>query len=324
MKLKEVLEFLADKIDGVEVGDGFCDDFEILGIESPKLAESGYITFLEKDKYIIDIQNTNASMIIAREIHKEILPKNRIVVISKNPYLIMAYLTKLFAKPLFSSTISPSISISAVIKNNVTIGNGSKIGDNTLIMSGVVIGENVEIGDNCIIYPNVCIYNDTKICSSVAIHANSVIGGDGFGYAHTASGEHIKIYHNGVVIIEDDVEIGSNVSVDRAVFGETRIKKGVKIDNLVQIAHNCVLGEYSIIVSQVGLSGSTSTGRNVVLGGQAGSVGHLHIGEFSQIGAKSGITKDVKPFSKMAGYPLLPLQDWLKTHAITRKLLKSK
>uniref|UniRef100_UPI003A8BB76B UDP-3-O-(3-hydroxymyristoyl)glucosamine N-acyltransferase n=3 Tax=Helicobacteraceae TaxID=72293 RepID=UPI003A8BB76B len=207
---------------------------------------------------------------------------------------------------------------------NAVIGNGSKIGANCTIMSSVTIGENVKIGANCVLFPGVCIYNDCEIGDNVRIHANSVVGSDGFGYAHTKEGKHIKIYHNGKVVLENDVEVGANTTIDRAVFGQTRIKQGTKIDNLVQIGHNCNIGEYSIIVSQAGISGSTTTGRNVVLGGQSGSAGHLHIGDFTQIGARGAISKSLPAFGKFSGHPLLPIQDWLKLQALLKKMLKKK
>ncbi|PZT48431.1 UDP-3-O-(3-hydroxymyristoyl)glucosamine N-acyltransferase [Helicobacter valdiviensis] len=294
---------------------------EITAIESPQVAEHSHITFLEKDKYKEEIKKSKAGAVLLRSCDIEALNKEAIGLISPAPYLAMAYLTRFFQKPLFHKKEEAIISSSAEIFQNVVIGKGSSIGAGTILMAGVVIGENVSIGKNCILYPNVCVYNDTLIGDDVTIHANSVIGSDGFGYAHTQNGEHIKIYHNGRVVLEDCVEIGSNTSIDRAVFGETRIKKGVKIDNLVQIGHNCIIGEHSIIVSQAGISGSTTTGRNVVLGGQSGSAGHLHIGEFTQVGARGAISKSLPPFGKFSGHPLLPINDWLKLQAKLKKLI---
>lgn len=298
------------------------ESLEISKIESPKEAKSNHLTFLEKEQYLEAIKHTHAKVILVRKEFLKALPQSSYAFVTPNPYLAMAYLTQKFAKPLFSLNVPPKIASNVQIASNVTIGNGSEIGENSILCAGVVIGENVKIGQNCVIFPNVCIYNDCSLGDRVRIHANSVIGSDGFGYAHTQKGEHIKIYHNGRVVIENEVEIGSNTSVDRAVFGETRIKKGAKIDNLVQIGHNCLIGEYSIIVSQAGISGSTTTGRNVVLGGQCGSAGHLHIGEFTQIGARGAISKSVPPFGKYSGHPLLPLNDWLRLQALFKKMLK--
>ena len=232
-------------------------------------------------------------------------------------------LTKHFVKPLIRDGKNPEIDETAQIEPNVMIGKNTKIGKNVLIMSGVVVGCDVEIGDNSVIYPNVTIYNDTKIGCNVKIHSGAVIGSDGFGYAHTKTGEHIKIYHLGYVELEDDVEIGANTTIDRGAFGKTIIKKGAKIDNLVQIGHNCEVGEYSILVSQSGLAGSTKLGRNVVMGGQAATSGHLEIAPFTQIAARGGVTKTIKQAGIYGGFPLYPQKTWLKLQAKISKLLKS-
>jgi len=190
-------------------------------------------------------------------------------------------------------------------------------------LAHVYIGTNVVIGDNTVIYPSVTVYRDCKIGNDCMIHANTVIGSDGFGFATNNLGEHKKIYQNGNVVIEDDVEIGSNVSIDRAVFGSTLIKKGVRIDNLVQVGHNCEIGEYCVMVSQVGLAGSSKFGRNVVMGGQAATSGHLEVAAFSTFAARSGITNSIKePGKTYAGFPLMGHRQWLKLQAKLAKLIK--
>ncbi|WP_104721670.1 UDP-3-O-(3-hydroxymyristoyl)glucosamine N-acyltransferase [Helicobacter mesocricetorum] len=322
LKEKGILEGVVQNKDGKWVEHHPFQPCEIQAIESPELATKEHITFLEKEKYASSVLTTKAAAVILRRAYLKYLPKESLGILTSNPYLAFAYLTHFFAKPLFGNSKEPILGEGVQIAENAVIGKGSVIGEGCVIMAGVVIGENVQIGKNCVIYPNVCIYNDCEIGGNVRIHANSVIGSDGFGYAHTQNGEHIKIYHNGKVVLEEEVEIGSNTSIDRAVFGETRIKKGVKIDNLVQIGHNCCIGEYSIIVSQAGLSGSTTTGRNVVLGGQSGSAGHLHIGEFTQIGARGAISKSLPAFGKFSGHPLLPIQEWLKLQAFLKKMIK--
>ena len=233
LKEKEVLEQVLEWRGSWEKHSNLFDTQEISHIKPPLEADDSCITFLEKDKYLSEITQSKAKIILTRSVYLQHIPKTALAFICENPYLAMAYLTKFFAKPLFSSKTPPKIATNTTIAANDTIGNGSEIEENTIIMAGVVIGENVKIGKNCILYPNVCIYNDCEIGENVIIHANSVIGSDGFGYAHTKNGEHIKIHHNGKVVLEDEVEIGSNTSIDRAVFGETRIKKGTKIDNLV-------------------------------------------------------------------------------------------
>ena len=174
------------------------------------------------------------------------------------------------------------------------------------------------------IHANAVIYNDTIIGERCIIHANAVIGSDGFGYAHTKTGEHVKIYHNGNVVLQDEVEIGACTTIDRAVFGSTIVKRGSKIDNLVQIGHNCELGQNCLIVSQVGLAGSTTLGRNVVMGGQSGSGGHVSVGDFAQIAARGGISKDLAGGKNYAGHPIMELSEWFKLQAKIVRFFKDK
>lgn len=323
LKKNDALECVMQNVEGTwREHSNFFDNIVITNLESPHDAREDSLTFLEKEQYFDAIQQSKAKAILVRKNHLHTLPHTAFALVCENPYLAMAYLTEYFAKPLFSATAQPKVDASAKIANNVTLGNGCVIGANCVVMAGVVIGENVKIGANCVLFPNVCIYNDCILGDNVRIHANSVIGSDGFGYAHTKDGRHIKIYHNGIAVLEDDVEIGANTTIDRAVFGQTRIKCGVKIDNLVQIGHNCNIGAFSIIVAQAGISGSTTTGRNVVLGGQSGSAGHLHIGDFTQVGARGAISKSLPANGKFSGHPLLPIQDWLKLQALLKKMLK--
>jgi len=155
------------------------------------------------------------------------------------------------------------------------------------------------------------------------IHAGTVIGSDGFGYVHTKKGDHIKLYQNGNVVIEDDVEIGANSTIDCAVFGSTLIKQGSKIDNLIQIGHNCIVGEHCIMVSQSGLAGSTTLGRNVVMGGQSATAGHLNIAAFTTLAARSGVTKSITKTGVYSGFPLMEHKSWLKLQAKLAKILQS-
>jgi len=314
MKLTQIAKIL-------EIETNIESDKEIIGMNTLKEAKENEISFFDNKKYLQDLSNTKAGAVILKPEFKDYLPKETIGLFTSEPYLKMAILTKYFAKPLIRQG-EPIIDKSAVIMENVSIGANTKIGKNVLIMSGAVIGADCEIGDDTIIYPNVTIYNDTKIAKQVKIHAGSVIGSDGFGYAHTNTGTHIKIYHLGYVEIEDDVEIGANTTIDRGAFGKTIIKKGSKIDNLVQIGHNCEVGEYSILVSQSGLAGSSKLGRNVVMGGQAATAGHLEIAPFTQIAARGGVTKTIKQRGIYAGFPLLPHKTWLKLQAKISSLLK--
>jgi len=181
----------------------------------------------------------------------------------------------------------------------------------------------VTIGDNVILYPNVSVYRDCVIGNNVMIHSGSVVGSDGFGYAHTKLGEHIKLYQNGNVVLEDDVEIGANTTIDCAVFGSTVIKQGSKIDNLIQIGHNCVVGEHCIMVSQSGLAGSTTLGRNVVMGGQSATAGHLTVAPFTTLAARSGVTKSITKGGVYSGFPLMEHKIWLKLQAKLAKILQA-
>jgi UDP-3-O-[3-hydroxymyristoyl] glucosamine N-acyltransferase len=210
------------------------------------------------------------------------------------------------------------------IDKRVRFGKNVKLGDNVTIMAGAYIGDSVTIGSNTLIYPNVTLYHHTTIGSDCILHAGVVIGSDGYGFAHTKMGEHVKIYQNGNAIIEDEVEIGANSTIDRAVFGSTYIRKGTKIDNLVQVGHNCDIGEYSLMAGQAGLAGSTTTGRNVIFGGQSGTAGHLHIEAFTTIAGKSGVTKSLKGGRTYAGFPAIEHKNWLKLQAKISGLIKRK
>jgi len=309
MKLSEIAKLLEVEMVG--------DDKEISGMNTLLHADENEISFFHNGKYLKELPLTKAGAVILDKEFVKALPVNTTALISDEPYLKMALLTKHFVKPLKREG-EKSIDESADIAENVTIGGGSEVGANTLVMSGVSIGGNVTIGENVTIYPNVTIYNDTQIGDNVTIHAGAVIGSDGFGYI----GEHVKIYHLGNVVIEEDVEIGANTTIDRGVFGSTIIKQGSKIDNLVQIGHNCEVGEYSIMVSQSGLAGSTKLGRNVVMGGQSAVAGHLSIAPFTQIAARGGVTKTIKESGIYGGFPLMPQKTWLKLQAKIGRLLK--
>jgi UDP-3-O-[3-hydroxymyristoyl] glucosamine N-acyltransferase len=314
MRLKELTKLLELSFDG--------RDFEISAINTLKDADKDEISFLDNKKYIDTLKETKAGAVFIKEEFASLLPAGVEAIVSDNPYLSMAKASKYFAKKLIREEKQSTISAKANIDKSVHIGNGVVIEDDVVILANVVIGEEVTIAKGTIIYPNVTIYNDAKIGERVTIHANTVIGSDGFGYAHTQDGEHVKIYHNGKVVIENDVEIGANSSIDRAVFGKTIIKEGTKIDNLVQIAHNVEIGVRNIIVSQVGISGSSKLGRNVVMGGQSATAGHLEIGDFATIAARGGVTKSIEGKKVYSGFPLMEHKDWLKLQAKISKFFK--
>jgi len=315
MKLFEIAALLG--CSGVE------DSIDIKGMNTLREASEGEISFLSDSKYEKELEGTKASAVILPSAKAHLLPKGVIALVSEEPYMSVALLSKHFAKPIRSSEVSPVIGDGSVIYPSAHIENGASVGSNCTIMSGVYIGAEAVIGDDVVLYPNVTIYRDCVIGNRVMIHAGSVIGSDGFGYAHTAMGEHVKLYQNGNVVIEDDVEIGANTTVDCAVFGSTIIKQGSKIDNLVQIGHNCVIGEHSILVSQTGLAGSTTLGRNVVMGGQSATAGHLSIAPFTTMAARSGVTKSITNKGVYSGFPLMEHKMWLKMQAKLAKMLES-
>ncbi len=299
-------------------------DFVISAINTLVDAKGNEISFFDNKRYLDDLKNTSAKAVFISQEFVEFLPEGSGAIICENPYLSMAKATAYFAKPLIREGKKPDLDSSIMIGKNVHIGNGATIGKNVTILDGAYIGEDVEIGEGTLIHPNVTLYNDTIIGKACILHAGSVIGSDGFGYAHTKMGEHIKIYHNGHVILEDKVEIGANSTIDRAVFSRTLIKSGTKIDNLVQIGHNCEIGAQSIIVSQAGVSGSTTLGQNVVMGGQSATAGHLKIGDFATIAARGGVTKSIEGGQVYSGFPLMIHSHWLKQQAKIAKFFKIK
>jgi len=309
-----------------ELGINFSgEDREICGIGTLKGATSKQITFLDNPKYLKDLAVTKAAAVLVAPKYANDVPEGTIALIDDEPYLKLALASRLFApKPMREEGAEPQIGQACEIGANVTFGKDVVIGDRVTIMPGCYIGDGVEIGDDTLIYPNVTIYHECKICKKCIIHAGTVIGSDGYGFAHTKEGQHVKFYQLGNVIIEDDVEIGANCTIDRGALESTIIKEGVKIDNLVHIAHNCEIGEYSLITGQVGLSGSTKLGRNVIMGGQSATAGHLEIGPFATIAARGGVTKSIPGGKVYAGFPLMEHKKWLKLQAMLSRLLEKK
>lgn len=302
-----------------------CDDTkEISGLSTLLDSTQTEITFLENKKYINDLKNTKAAAVLINQEFASEVPEGTIALICDEPYLNLAKLSKLFAPEVIElDGEKPVIGGFTKVMPNVYIGKGSRIGSDCTIMSGAYIGDNVKIGNNTIIHPNVTIYRDCNIGNDCIIHSGTVIGSDGFGFANTKDGKYIKIYQNGNVEIGDDVEIGSNCAIDRAVFKSTEIANGVRIDNLVHIAHNCKLGTGCILTGQVGLSGSTTLHHYVIMGGQSATAGHLEIAPFTTIAARGGVTKSItEPKKSWAGFPLFEHRRWLKLQSKIAKLLK--
>ncbi len=296
-------------------------DLEVNSLGTLSSSDEKVLSFLEEDKYLASLHNTKASAVFIREKHLEHVPGGTIPLVVEKPYLALALLSKYFVKDLIQKPDNKKVAESANVMDNVYIGNGSKVGENSQIMFGSYIGNNVTIGENTIIYPNVTIYDNTVIGDNCIIHAGTVLGSDGFGYIQE-SGRHVKIYHTGNLTIEDDVEIGANCSFDRAVFGTTTIKKGTKIDNLVHIAHNVVIGEHCAIAGQTGFAGSAKVGNYCMLGAQSGVSGHLEIGDGAIIAARGGVTKTIEGKKVYAGFPLFEHKQWLKIQAKIARLIK--
>jgi UDP-3-O-[3-hydroxymyristoyl] glucosamine N-acyltransferase len=315
MKLSVLCEKFSLKYEG--------EDREITGLQTLENAEAEHIVYLESEKLLENLTKTKAGAAIVYEKFKSFVPKECAVVTSDNPHLAMAFLSGFFAPKIVGSpSKEPIIDKSAVIMPNVYIGGGTVIGADVTIMAGAYIGENVTIGEGAMIHPNVVIYSNSVIGRRCHLMANCVIGSDGFGYAHTKDGRHIKIHHLGNAVLEDDVEIGACTTVDRAVFGSTIVKRGTKIDNLVQIGHNCVLGENCLVVSQTGLAGSSVLGRNVIMGGQSATAGHLKVGDFAVIAARGGVSKSLDGGKTYSGFPIMLHKEWLKTQAKLAKFFK--
>ncbi len=314
MKLSKITEILELTYSG--------DDFELESFSTLKEAGIKNIVFFDNPKLLDDLKNTKAKVVLTNKDFIDFVPKNSIALKCDDPHLCFAILSRYFIQKPFDFSSKPNISKDADIGENVQIGSSSHIEEGVVIYPNVTIAQNVHIGKNSILYPGVVIYANTKIGQNCILQAGVIVGSDGFGYAHTKRGEHIKIHHSGNVVLEDDVEIGSNSTIDRAVFGSTIIKRGTKIDNLVQIGHNCELGEGCIVVSQSGLSGSTKLGRNVIMGGQSATSGHLSIGDFAVVAARGGVTKTLKGGKTYGGFPLMLQKEWLKKQAKITKFFK--
>ena len=293
-------------------------------------AKRGQLAFLANPKYEDYLYSTRASVIIINDSLqlKQAVTATLIrvpdaytafaVLLSKYQEMVTQQLSGIQQPSYVSKTASQGqnvfIGVFAYLGENVNVGN------NTKIFPQVFLGDNVKVGNNTIIHPGVKIYKDCVIGNNVTIHAGVVIGSDGFGFAPQADGSFKKVPQIGNVVIEDDVEIGANTTIDRATIGSTIIKAGAKLDNLIQIAHNVEVGNNSVIAAQAGVSGSTKLGKAVMVGGQVGIVGHLQIGDGAKINAQSGVTKSIEPGKAVTGSPAYDYTATLRSQALSRNL----
>ena len=321
MKLSELALRTGSILEG---GDA---DTEIRGAAGLDEAVDGQVTFLSNPRYTPRVQTTRATAIFVGagvEVGRAIG-----LLRSADPYLAYTRALRLFhPEPAFDPSIHPTAVIdpSATIGKGVWIGAHSVIGRDVLIEAGVrihpntTIYDNVKIGADSIVHSNVSIRSYSTVGERVVIHNNAVIGSDGFGYAKDEDNHWLKIPQTGAVVIEDDVEIGAGTTIDRASVGETRIARGAKIDNLVQIGHSCTVGEDALVCAQVGLAGSSRVGRRVILAGQVGVAGHLTVGDDAVLTAKSATSHNVEPGKTISGIPAFDNREWLRSTAAFRRL----
>ena len=311
---------VAELINGVVEGD---DNSTINKLSKIENGDNNSLSFLGNPKYNEYLYKSTASIVIVNKSLELREPVKPTLIRVEDANLAFSTLLEHFNNQQVSkqgidneSSISSNVKVGkniyfgkySIAENNVLIGNNVKI------HSHVHISENVEIGDNCVVYPGVKLYRNTVIGKNCIIHSGTVIGSDGFGFNKDDKGNNLKVIHNGNVVIEDNVEIGSNCSIDRATLGSTILKSGVKIDNLVQIAHNVVIGNNTCIAAQVGIAGSTIIGDDCLIGGQVGISGHLKIGDRVQMQAKSGVLKNIEDDSVIMGYPAFNYRDYNKSY----------
>ena len=307
-------------------------EIEVSKLSKIEEGEPESLSFLANPKYTQFIYNTKASIVIVNKIFKAEKEINSTLIRVEDAYKSFSKLLEYYNQVKMNKTGIESpvfISKSAIYGDNIYIGafaylgENIKIGNNTKIYPNVYIGDNVVIGDNVILFSGAKIYSDTLIGNNCVIHSSAILGADGFGFTPNEKGEFIKVPQTGNVIIEDNVDIGAATSIDRATLGSTIIRKGVKLDNHIQIAHNVEIGKNTVIAAQTGIAGSTKIGENCMIGGQVGIVGHITIGNNVKIQAQSGIGRNLKDNETLQGSPALPYSDYNKSYVHFKNLPKT-
>ena len=326
------MEFSAEQIAGILNGEIVGNaQVTVNGLAKIEEGRSGALSFLSNPKYEEYIYTTGSSVCIVNKTFEpsKVLPETLTLVKVEDAYACFAKLLEVYSQ---MNKKQPKIEQPSFVSDSATIGEGlylgafayigdnAKIGNNVSIYPNAYIGENVVIGDGTVVHPGATIYAECKVGSNCIIHAGVIIGADGFGFAPDENGEYQKVPQIGNVILEDNVEVGSNTTIDRATMGSTIIRRGVKIDNLCQIAHNVEVGRNTAMAAQVGIAGSAKIGEQVMIGGQAGISGHLHIADGTKIVAQSGIPSTVKKADTLMGSPGIPMDDFKKSYFGFRKL----
>jgi UDP-3-O-[3-hydroxymyristoyl] glucosamine N-acyltransferase len=312
---------IAEKVQGELIGEA---KRIVSGISILESATSADLSFYNQGRYKKAYLASSAGIIlVSRQLYSGD-SSDATVILVKDAYAAFLSIASYFTDSYdhdFPLDNHLTAHFSVNIGKGTVIGKGAVIGKNSIIYPNVSIGNHVVIGDGCLIYPNVTIYNRTKIGNNVIIHAGAVIGADGFGFSPTKDNTYAKIPQLGNVVIEEDVEIGANTCIDRATFGATIIRRGVKLDNLIQVAHNVEIGEHTVIAAQAGISGSTKLGHHCQIGGQAGFVGHISIAPFTLVNAQSGVSKGTqKQGLKLSGSPAIDFNTYYKAYARFKNL----
>lgn len=317
---------IADILEGDIIGNALVSVNKLAKIEE---GVSGTITFLSNPKYNHYIYTTKASIVIVNKTFKPTEPVNATLILVEDSYLAFTKLLEYYnqIKLMKSGIEQPSVISEGVVYGEDLylgsfsyIGKNTKIGNNVKIYPNSFIGDNVEIGDNTVLYAGSRVYSESIIGKNCVIHSGTIIGSDGFGFAPNNDGTYSKIPQIGNVIIEDDVEIGAGTTIDRATLGSTIIRKGVKLDNQIQIAHNVEIGKHTVIASQTGIAGSTKIGKHCVIGGQVGIVGHITIGDHVKIQAQSGVGRSIENNQVLQGSPAISYNNFSKSYVYFKRL----